>query len=186
MFKPVNTSLSTKVSKHHVNIHCRSLGIQSKMETWKNIRLFHGRLKWISKTFISNLQFSEERCKLWSLFSVKIYTAFAALYRKDSPQISKTLTPFLTIFYWRVSIDNCLLSYWQPLKSTNSPYSQQRITLLKKRLWHRCFPVNFVKFIKITFLQNTSGRLLLDCESYLTLQPVCWSLNITKNIDSPK
>ena len=34
-------------------------------------------------------------------------------------------------------------------------------TLLKKRLWHRCFPVNFVKFLRTTFSQNTSGRLLL-------------------------
>ena len=34
-------------------------------------------------------------------------------------------------------------------------------TLLEKRLWHRCFPVNFVKFLRTPFLQNTSGRLLL-------------------------
>ena len=34
-------------------------------------------------------------------------------------------------------------------------------TLLKKRLWHRCFPVNFAKFVRIPFLKNTSGRLLL-------------------------
>ena len=33
-------------------------------------------------------------------------------------------------------------------------------TLLKKRLWHRCFPVNFVKFLRTPFLQNTSERLL--------------------------
>ena len=33
--------------------------------------------------------------------------------------------------------------------------------LLKKRLWHRCFPVNFTKFLRTPFLQNTSGRLLL-------------------------
>ena len=33
-------------------------------------------------------------------------------------------------------------------------------TLLKKRLWHRCFPVNFSKFLRTPFLQNTSGRLL--------------------------
>ena len=33
-------------------------------------------------------------------------------------------------------------------------------TLIKKRLWHRCFPVNFAKFLR-TPLQNTSGRLLL-------------------------
>ena len=37
-------------------------------------------------------------------------------------------------------------------------------TLLKKRLWHRCFPVNFVKFLRTTFLQNTSRRLLLYAE----------------------
>ena len=34
-------------------------------------------------------------------------------------------------------------------------------TLLKKRLLHRCFPVNFGKFLRTLFLQNISGRLLL-------------------------
>ena len=34
-------------------------------------------------------------------------------------------------------------------------------TLLKKRPWHRCFPVNFAKFLRTPVLQNTSGRLLL-------------------------
>ena len=29
---------------------------------------------------------------------------------------------------------------------------------------HRCFPVNFAKFLRTPFLQNTSGRLLLFCE----------------------
>ena len=32
-------------------------------------------------------------------------------------------------------------------------------TLLNKRIWGRCFPVNFAKFLKTPFLQNTSG----DC-----------------------
>ena len=30
-------------------------------------------------------------------------------------------------------------------------------TLFKKRLQHRCFPVNLVKFLRTSFLQNTSG-----------------------------
>ena len=30
-------------------------------------------------------------------------------------------------------------------------------TLLKKGLWHRCFPVNFAKFLRTPFLQNTDG-----------------------------
>ena len=35
-------------------------------------------------------------------------------------------------------------------------------TLLKKGPWHRCFLVNFAKFLRTTFLQNTSGRLLFQ------------------------
>ena len=30
--------------------------------------------------------------------------------------------------------------------------------------WHRCFPVNFVKILRTPFLQNTSGRVLLELE----------------------
>ena len=30
-------------------------------------------------------------------------------------------------------------------------------SLLKKRLWHKCFPVNFAKFLRTPFLQNTSS-----------------------------
>ena len=33
--------------------------------------------------------------------------------------------------------------------------------LLKKRLWHRCFPLNFAKFLRTPFLQNTSRQVLL-------------------------
>ena len=35
-------------------------------------------------------------------------------------------------------------------------------TLFKKRLWHRCFPLNFAKFLRTPFSQKTSGRLLLN------------------------
>ena len=33
--------------------------------------------------------------------------------------------------------------------------------LLKKRLYHRCFPVNFVEFLRTSFCQKTSKWLLL-------------------------
>ena len=36
-------------------------------------------------------------------------------------------------------------------------------TLLKKRLWHRCFPEKFAKFLRTPFIRNTTGRLLLEC-----------------------
>ena len=39
-----------------------------------------------------------------------------------------------------------------------------KLKFIKKRLWHLCFPVIFVKFIRTPFLQNTSWRLLLSCE----------------------
>ena len=35
------------------------------------------------------------------------------------------------------------------------------VTLLKKRLWYRCFPANFAKVLKTHFLTETSGRLPL-------------------------
>ena len=34
-------------------------------------------------------------------------------------------------------------------------------TFLKMRLWHRCFPANFAKFLRTSFFQKTFGRLLL-------------------------
>ena len=48
-------------------------------------------------------------------------------------------------------------------------------TLLKKRLWYRCFPVNFVKFLRTPSLQNTSGRLLLPFFTYTAFRrKVCY------------
>ena len=43
-------------------------------------------------------------------------------------------------------------------------------TLLKKRLWHRCFPMNFAMFLRTPFLQNSSGRLLLCGKNCYYLQ----------------
>ena len=53
-------------------------------------------------------------------------------------------------------------------KFTRKPLCQSLFfsaTLLKKRLWHRCFSANYAKFLKTPFLQNTSGRLLLKIAS---------------------
>ena len=48
-------------------------------------------------------------------------------------------------------------------------------TLLKKRLWHGCFLENFAKFLRSPFLQNTSGRLVLDHV------PIIWQpVNLTR------
>ena len=48
------------------------------------------------------------------------------------------------------------------LKQPTEVFCKKRCSvLLKKRLWHRCFPANHEKFLRTHFLQNTSGRLLL-------------------------
>ena len=66
----------------------------------------------------------------------------------------KLLLKSLIIFSWR-NCDHRIISQMF-FRSSQHP-----VTLLKKRLWHKCFPVNFEKFLRTTVLQNTSGRLLL-------------------------
>ena len=44
----------------------------------------------------------------------------------------------------------------------NKAAGSEPATLLKMRLWHRCFPMNFAKISKNPFSQNTSERLLFD------------------------
>ena len=39
-------------------------------------------------------------------------------------------------------------------------------TLLKPRLRHKCFPLNFAKFLRTPFLQSTSGRPLLNVRRF--------------------
>ena len=43
---------------------------------------------------------------------------------------------------------------------------------LEKRLWYRCFSVNFVKFLRTPFLQNTSGSCFWRWTSWY-LQNLC-------------
>ena len=50
-------------------------------------------------------------------------------------------------------------------KPSNLP---QACNFIKKRLWHRCSPVNFAKILRTPFLQNSSGRLLVEAHSKLS------------------
>ena len=43
-------------------------------------------------------------------------------------------------------------------------------TLIKKRFWQRCSPVNFVKFLRPPFLQDTYG--LEDCFPIVSALPI--------------
>ena len=42
-----------------------------------------------------------------------------------------------------------------------SQNSQENICAIKKRPWHICFPVNFAKFLRTPFLQNTCEFVLI-------------------------
>ena len=80
--------------------------------------------------------------------------------KSDSRQTSwlkfKVKDEFIIIF-------NFILPFFQACSFTRWVNNKLgSATLLKKRLWHRCFPVNFAKFLRTPFLQNTSGRLLLQ------------------------
>ena len=86
----------------------------------------------------------------------------------------------------------------RPLLCFNHPYScicqwnmDNPATLLKKKLWQRCFPVNFVKFLRTRFLQKTSGLLSVWNEmpkKHTWYDPTSWNerikhaLNVGKTI----
>ena len=48
-----------------------------------------------------------------------------------------------------------------------SLFYNQACHFIKKTLWHRCFPVNFAKFLTRPFFQNTAGWLLLKHTGYI-------------------
>ena len=50
-----------------------------------------------------------------------------------------------------------------------------KVAGFKPVLWHKCFPVNFVKFLRTTFLQNSPGWLLLNSYGFFTT-PISSSL----------
>ena len=55
--------------------------------------------------------------------------------------------------------------------NTNAGLSSEAF-LFKKRLWRRCFPLNFMKFLRTPFLQNTSGGCFCICrlKNYLWIE----------------
>ena len=63
------------------------------------------------------------------------------------------------------------------------------VTLVKKSLQHRCFPVNFAKFLRTPFLKNTSGGcfctkslLHITADKWLMRLVFLWSNNILKSV----
>ena len=64
---------------------------------------------------------------------------------------------------WRCSVENL---FFKLNVTRHNDFLHLNLTqacnfILKKKLWYRCFPVNFVEFLRAPFLQNSSGRLVL-------------------------
>ena len=56
-------------------------------------------------------------------------------------------------FAQKYSVKKVFLEILQNSQGNNLPCQSLRsATLLKKRLWHSCFPVNFAKFLRIPFV----------------------------------
>ena len=71
--------------------------------------------------------------------------------------------------HWRCSVKKVFLEISQNSQENTCArvsflINLRPVTLFKKLLWHRCFPVKFAEFLRTPFLQNTSGRLLVKEE----------------------
>ena len=84
------------------------------------------------------------------LIEKKVVIAFRSSNRRCSMKkdVFRNFTFFTEKHPWQVLFFNKVLGL-------------RPATLLKKRLWHMCFPLNFAKFQRKPFLRNTFGRLLL-------------------------
>ena len=73
----------------------------------------------------------------------------------------------LIFFYQNFQDPLDLWPQWD-IEAVAQRYSVKKVfrpaTLLKKRLWHRSFPVNFAKFLRTPFLTEHLRRLLLETE----------------------
>ena len=76
-------------------------------------------------------------------------------------------THFQKIWSWTSSSSHRRCSIKKDVLENFAKFTRKRLCQSlffnkKKRLWHRCFPVNLAKFLRTPFLQNTSVRLLLN------------------------
>ena len=87
-----------------------------------------------------------EECGILEIWMVWFHNYFSAIFRSS---------------HKRYSIIKGVPRNYAKFTGKHLCQSLRPATLLKKRLWRRCFLANFAKFLTTSFLQNTSGRLLL-------------------------
>ena len=77
------------------------------------------------------------------LFLLKLFAKIVLLL----PQCEKIRSSRLDVFYKKGALKNFT-------KFTGKRLCQRPAALLKKRLWRRCFPVGFVKFLRKYFTEH--------------------------------
>ena len=112
------------------------------------------------------MRHSFESCCLWK-WDFKLIKNSEAVVRRCSAK-----KMFLEILH--ISLETSL---------PESLCSLRPATLLKKRAWHSCFPVNFAKFLGTPSLTEHLRWMLLKTNSAASSLSVCWNIRITWNID---
>ena len=125
---------------------CRSTNFWSI--TFLNFGLYH----WLFTLLFIN------QPNIWFLFyhHLQFMTALSKI--NNFPLLKKLLTEAVAK---RCSVKKVFLEIFQNSQQNTCATGLRPATLLKKTLWHRCFPVNFVKFLRTPFLTEHLWSLLL-------------------------
>ena len=117
-------------------------------ETWNNFM----------KYFYFSIQHSEAVVQMCSVEKVFLEIA------QNSQENTCTRASFLI-----------KLQVWGQSLFFNKVAGLRPATLLKKSLWHRCFPVNFVEFLRTHFLTQRLWWLLLNihCVCFSSIRKLC-------------
>ena len=133
-----------------------------------------------------------------AIANAKRYSPAVALSIQDNPKLLQQLKSGYKrtinwnkqkqppeMIYKKVVIENSAKFIWKHLHQSlffSKDAGLRHATLLKRRLWQRCFPINFAKFSKTTFLQNESRRLLPNkYQSKISTQEQNWYLDFLIN-----
>ena len=113
-----------------------------------------------------------------------------AAFSKKKYLLVSTLSTSLSILLLLLKLNLVNLYKTVNQKYSTCAWGLEPATLLKKRLWHRCFPVNFVKFLRTPFLRTPLDDCFWNVRSTVFFSQVCNVLNFfftpPANIWQPK
>ena len=120
----------------------------------------------------------------WRMFLKIKHMNYTQLYCCQSMQVvpNESISPRVLCIAWacpyseavvqRYSVEKVFLEIWQNSQENTCARTSFLIKLqaLKRKVWHRCFPVNFLKFLRTLFFTEHLWWLLLfiDMAMFLT------------------